>query len=88
MIILTSNVMQVKGTRERIARDRLLETFLQTEMIGRIVDAISATQALAEKWGLLVDWHEFAPLLDRVEWAVRISKSIDGHTRFLIRKEN
>lgn len=87
-MLKSTSLKQVTDTRERIARERLLETFLQTEMIGRIVDAISAAQTLAEKWGLRVDWHEFVPLLDRVEWAERVGWKIDGHTRFLIRKEN
>lgn len=67
MAIWATKLNEAKFYKAKAARVRMLETFLQTEMENMIVSSLVAATALSEKWGLVVDWHEFSDVLAGME---------------------
>jgi len=67
MAIWASKLNVPKNKKAVEARVRLLETFLQAEMENMIVGSMVAATRLSEKWGLVVDWHEFSEVLSGME---------------------
>jgi hypothetical protein len=51
------------------------------------VDALAAAREMRQRWGVSVDWHEFAFVLgdmERHEEVVRDGYGPDGHARYRI----